>query len=60
MTTERDNAIARATTLRMELDASIEERSTIEEGMVQLTREMRQLRRIRLDMMNTVNIERGR
>ena len=56
--TERDKAIARTTALRRELDGSIAERNTIEERIVEFTREMRRSRRIRLDMTNTVNTER--
>ena len=37
LTTERDNAIKQAMALRRELDGSIEERSTIEERIVELT-----------------------
>ena len=60
MTTKRDDAIARTRTLRRELDASMAERRTMDERIVELTREMRRSRRIRLDMTNSVNTERRR
>ena len=60
LTTERDNEIALAATLKSELDGSFSERDRIEERIVELTREMRRSRRFRLDMNNTANTERGR